>query len=129
MTSNSSRDETHECSRETIRSNRRNPAEVICIRCTKRFPCEHFGLLPQLRRPREFAQIIILSSTSLIEPVCTLEHWNDTTQEWVRGTVCHGMVVFTHQGWTFNSKCSACGQSYLNVQARHIYDSIDKIKV
>lgn len=112
------------CCPDTIRRNSRNPAEVICIKCYSRFPCEHFGIQPNIHKSRSLSEVIILSDPSALEPECTLELYNPNIGEWIRGTKCSGQIIFSHQGWIFNSQCDSCGQIYLNLSTRIIYQNL-----
>gem|GEM_PF-5975229 len=109
---------THQCNIKTIRPNFRNPAEVICIKCFNKHPCEHFGLEPLVMRPRELEEVIIMPETASILPSCTLELYNPKTKTGIWRTICGGDIEPTHQGWIFNSRCKECGQPYLNLNAR-----------
>lgn len=113
------------CRPDTVRLNFRNPAEVICIKCYSRFPCQHFGIKPNLKKVRSFAEVIILPVPSAFEPGCTLELYNPVTEEWIHGTKCNGEIIWTHQGWTSNSSCDSCGQVYLNLSNRLVYEILE----
>lgn len=113
------------CSPDTIRLNSRNPAEVICIKCHSRFPCAHFGIKPHFKMTRSFEEVIILPTPSALEPVCTLKLYNPITEKWIDETKCDGQIIWTHQGWIFNSYCDSCGQVYLNLSNRSVFEILE----
>lgn len=113
------------CRPDTVRFNCRNPAEVICIKCHSRFPCEHFGIKPNIQKSRSEFAVIILPEPSELEPECTLEVYDPVLKESISNTKCGGQIIFSHQGWIFNSHCDSCGQIYLNLTTRTIYQNLE----
>lgn len=115
------------CRPDTVKFSHHNPAEVICIKCHSRFPCEHFGIKPNIQQSRSKFEVVTLPAPSELEPECVLEVYDPDTNVSKPNTKCGGQIVFSHQGWIFNSQCDRCGQSYLNLTTRVVYQNLELI--